>query len=106
MSVGRPYFFQVRSTAPVFLEVQSVTVSRVLYGRRAQVYTVKGNRNNANTIGRSEEMKKYLQLKAICMYNQFKTRLTRMPAVWEYLRHLRITHTIDSYQIPSQNKTN
>ena len=24
---------------------------------------------------------------------------------WEYYRHLMITHTIDSYQIPSQNKT-
>ena len=33
------------------------------------------------------------------------TRTTRMPAFWGYPRHPMITHTIDSYWIPSQNKT-
>ena len=28
-----------------------------------------------------------------------------MPAFWKYLRHPSITHTVDSYWIPSQNKT-
>ena len=33
------------------------------------------------------------------------TRTTRMSVFWEYLQPPMITHTIDSYQIPSQNKT-
>ena len=40
--------------------------------------------------------------------NVFKldaTRTTRMPAFWEYPHWPMIIHTIDSYQIPSQNKT-
>ena len=34
-----------------------------------------------------------------------KTRTTRMPAFWWYPCCLMITHTIESYSIPSQNKT-
>ena len=33
------------------------------------------------------------------------TRTTRMPAFWGYPRHLMITHSIESYWIPSQMKT-
>ena len=33
------------------------------------------------------------------------TRATRMPAFWDTPRHPMITHTSDSHQIPSQNKT-
>ena len=34
-----------------------------------------------------------------------KTRTTRMPAFWDTPCHPMITHSSDSYQIPSQNKT-
>ena len=34
-----------------------------------------------------------------------ETRTTRTPAFWEYLHRPMTTHIIDSYQIPSQNKT-
>ena len=34
-----------------------------------------------------------------------KTRTTRTPSFWGYPRHLMITHTIKSYWIPSQKKT-
>ena len=34
-----------------------------------------------------------------------KTRTTRTPAFWWYPRRLMITHTIESYWIPSQKKT-
>ena len=34
-----------------------------------------------------------------------KTRTTRTPAFWDTLRRPVITHTSDSHQIPSQNKT-
>ena len=37
--------------------------------------------------------------------NQWKTRSARTPTFWEYPRRLMITHTIDSYRIPSQKMT-
>ena len=39
------------------------------------------------------------------IFNLGLTRTTRMPAFWDTLRCLMITHTSDSHQIPSQNKT-
>ena len=37
--------------------------------------------------------------------NQWKTRSARTPTFWEYPRRPMITHTIDSYRIPSQKTT-
>ena len=46
----------------------------------------------------------------MCSYSywwpcKYKTRTTRTPAFWGYPRRLMITHTIESYWIPSQKKT-
>ena len=38
-------------------------------------------------------------------YSQCGTRTTRTPAFWGYPRRLMITHSIESYWIPSQMKT-
>ena len=44
-----------------------------------------------------------------CLFHELhamrETRTTRMPAFWGYPRRLMITHTIESYWIPSQKKT-
>ena len=39
------------------------------------------------------------------LFTSRRTRTTRTPAFWDTPRHPMITHTSDSHQIPSQNKT-
>ena len=46
-----------------------------------------------------------LQFNKSLLFTGNKTRTTRMPAFWDTRHHHRITHTSDSHQIPSQNKT-
>ena len=44
-------------------------------------------------------------MRKIDHWKTMKTRTTRTPAFWRYPRRLMITHTIESYLIPSQKKT-